>query len=121
LPKIVGHFKRKERLIELGNLEVERDFSDVRMVTKAYAALLNKEISGDVFNVCSGRSYSLKNILAIMTEIAGYEIEIRVNPAFVRANEVKRLQGDASKLNSVISGLNAIPLRETLNWMYGSD
>lgn len=121
LPKIVGHFKRKERLIELGNLEVERDFSDVRMVAKAYAALLNKKISGDVFNVCSGRTYSLKNILAMMTEIAGYEIEIRVNPAFVRANEVKRLQGDASKLNSVIPGLNAIPLRETLNWMYGSD
>lgn len=120
LPKIVGHFKRKERLIELGNLEVERDFSDVRMVAKAYAALLNKKTSGDVFNVCSGRTYSLKNILAMMTEIAGYEIEIRVNPAFVRANEVKRLQGDASKLNSVIPGLNAIPLRETLNWMYGS-
>ncbi len=118
LPKIVGHFKRAERVIELGNIDVERDFSDVRVVAKAYAGLLAKAPAGEVFNICSGSACSLKDVLAMMADIAGYEIDARVNPAFVRANEVKRLQGDGSKLRDSLGGMAAIPLRETLRWMY---
>ena len=120
LPKIVGHFQRGERVIELGNIDVERDFSDVRMVVRAYAALLAKAPAGEVFNVCSGQAYSLKDVLAIMAEIAGYEIEVSINPAFVRANEVKRLQGDTGKLRRVIGDAGAIPMRDTLRWMYAN-
>ena len=120
LPKIVGHFQRGERVIELGNIDVERDFSDVRMVARAYAALLAKAPAGEVFNVCSGEAHSLKDVLAMMAEIAGYEIEVRVNPAFVRANDVKRLQGDAGKLRRAIGEFGTIPLRQTLQWMYAN-
>jgi nucleoside-diphosphate-sugar epimerase len=120
LPKIVGHFQRGERVIELGNIDVERDFSDVRMVAQAYAALLDKAPTGEVFNVCSGEANSLKDVLAMMAEIAGYEIEVRVNPAFVRANEVKRLQGNCGKLLGAVGALDGIPLRETLRWMYAN-
>lgn len=118
LPKIVGHFQRGERVIELGNIEVERDFSDVRTVASAYRRLLERAPAGEVFNVCSGVTWSLKDALSMMAEIAGYEIEVRVNPAFVRANDVKRLQGDASKLKGVVGSLEAISLKETLRWMY---
>ncbi len=120
LPKIVGHFQRGERVIELGNIDVERDFSDVRTVAKVYAALLAKAPAGEVFNVCSGKAHSLKEALAMMAEIAGYEIEVRVNPAFVRSNEVKRLQGDAGKLRQAIGDMEAIPLHDTLRWMYAN-
>ena len=120
LPKIVNHFQRGDRVIELGNIDVERDFSDVRMVAKIYADLLAKAPAGEVFNVCSGKAHSLKDVLAMMAEIAGYEIEACVNPAFVRANEVKRLQGDAEKLRCAIGDFEAIPLRETLRWMYSN-
>jgi nucleoside-diphosphate-sugar epimerase len=118
LPKIVGHFQRGEKVIELGNIDVERDFSDVRSVAAAYTALLQKSPAGEVFNVCSGQVYSLKEVLAMMAEIAGYEIEVHINPAFVRANEVKRLQGDSGKLRQAIGDFKAISLRETLRWMY---
>lgn len=118
LPKIVSHFQRREPVIELGNIDVERDFWDVRLVAKAYSSLLAMVPAGQVFNVSSGRAHSLKDVLAAMAEIAGYEIEVRVNPAFVRANEVKRLQGDASKLYRVIGKGGNIPLKETLRWMY---
>lgn len=118
LPKIVSHFQRGERIIELGNMDVERDFSDVRMVAKAYAALLAAAPAGRVFNICSGTAVSLREVLAMMAGIAGYEIEARVNPAFVRANEVKRLQGDALALRSVIGNWEPIPLQDTLRWMY---
>jgi nucleoside-diphosphate-sugar epimerase len=120
LPKIVGHFQRGERVIELGNIDVERDFSDVRTVAKVYAALLAKAPAGEAFNVCSGKAHSLKDVLAMMAEIAGYEIEVRVNPAFVRSNEVKRLQGDAGKLRQAIGDMEAIPLHDTLRWMYAN-
>jgi len=118
LPKIVGHFQRGERVIELGNIDVERDFSDVRMVAKAYAALLANVPAGEVFNVCSGTAHSMKHVLAMMAEIAGYEIEVRVNQAFVRANEVRRLQGDSRRLEAQIGHIDRISLNETLAWMY---
>ncbi|WP_306549237.1 GDP-mannose 4,6-dehydratase [Desulfobulbus sp.] len=120
LPKIVGHFQRGQNIIELGNIDVERDFSDVRTIAHIYAALLQQPPTGEVFNVCSGKVYSLKNILALMAEIAGYEIEAHVNPAFVRTNEIKRLQGDATRLREVLGSIDCIPLQETLRWMFES-
>ena len=120
LPKIVGHFQRRERVIELGNMDVERDFSDVRTVAEVYAALLQKAPAGEIVNICSGRVHSLRQVLAMMAEIAGYPIEARVNPAFVRANEVRRLQGNPARLHGLLGSLRHIPLQETLRWMYTS-
>ena len=53
-----------------------------------------------------------------MAGIAGYEIEVRVNPAFVRANDVLTLVGSNHKLSSVIGAIEPTPLAETLRWMY---
>lgn len=118
LPKIVSHFRRSERRIELGNLAIARDFSDVRMVSRAYRRLLAVAPSGEAFNVCSGSSHSLANLIDMMDEIAGYRIDVQVNPAFVRANDVLTLAGSNSKLTAVIGQLEPTPLSETLRWMY---
>jgi nucleoside-diphosphate-sugar epimerase len=118
LPKIVSHFRRNERRIELGNLAIARDFSDVRMVSRAYRRLLAVAPSGEAFNVCSGSSHSLANLIDMMSEIAGYHIDVHVNPAFVRANDVLTLAGSNSKLTAVIGQLEPTPLSETLRWMY---
>lgn len=118
LPKIVSHFRRNERRIELGNLAIARDFSDVRMVARAYRRLLAVAPAGEAFNVCSGSSHSLANLIDMMSEIAGYHIDVHVNPAFVRANDVLTLSGSNSKLTAVIGQLDPTPLSETLRWMY---
>ncbi|WP_254640357.1 GDP-mannose 4,6-dehydratase [Burkholderia sp. GbtcB21] len=118
LPKIVDHFKRGAREIELGNLDVARDFSDVRTVVDAYARLLEVEPAGDVFNVCSGDAVTLRDAISILERVAGYQIDVKVNPAFVRAGEVKYLRGSNEKLRSQIGELKAISLEETLQWMY---
>ncbi|MGH8852881.1 MAG: GDP-mannose 4,6-dehydratase [Telluria sp.] len=118
LPKIVSHFRRAERRIELGNLAIARDFSDVRMVARAYRRLLAVAPSGEAFNVCSGASHSLGNLIDMMGEIAGYHIDVQVNPAFVRANDVLTLSGSNNKLSAVIGQLEPTPLSETLRWMY---
>jgi nucleoside-diphosphate-sugar epimerase len=117
VPKIVSHFAERAPVIELGNLDVERDFSDVRIVARAYRGLLEHDCAGEIVNVCSGRPYSLRNIVKSMQDIAGYEIEVRVNPAFVRQSEVKTLVGAPAKLHAIVGTLDPIPFEETLRWM----
>jgi GDP-6-deoxy-D-talose 4-dehydrogenase len=120
VPKIVDHFAARKTVIELGNLEVERDFSDVRVVARVYRSLLERECAGETVNVCSGHPHSLRGIIAQMQELAGYEIEVRVNPNFVRASDVKTLVGSTHKLQALVGGaMDAIPLPQTLAWMYG--
>jgi nucleoside-diphosphate-sugar epimerase len=118
LPKIVSHFRKGARRIELGNLAIARDFSDVRMVAKSYRRLLAAAPRGEAFNVCSGCPHSLESLIDTMSDIAGYRIEVHVNPAFVRANEVLTLTGSNAKLEGVIGKLEPTPLAETLRWMY---
>jgi nucleoside-diphosphate-sugar epimerase len=118
LPKIVSHFRKEARRIELGNLAIARDFSDVRMVARSYRRLLAAAPAGEAFNVCSGQPHSLESLIDMMSEIAGYRIEVHVNPAFVRANEVLTLTGSNAKLAGVIGKLEPTPLLDTLRWMY---
>jgi len=118
IPKIVAHFRRRERSIELGNTDVVRDFSDVRDIARYYLEIIRREPVGETLNLCSGRGHSLDDVLGTMAEIAGYEIERRVNPAFVRANEVHRLVGSNAKLHDRLGIGHPVPLRETLAWMY---
>ncbi|WP_425492538.1 NAD-dependent epimerase/dehydratase family protein [Luteibacter aegosomaticola] len=118
LPKIVSHFQRRADVIELGNIDVARDFQDVRFVADAYTRLLAADAAGATVNLCSGTSVSLMEVIGMMQDIAGYEIEVRVNPAFIRGNEVARLTGDNRLLRSLIGPLDIIPLRATLEWMY---
>ncbi len=121
VPKIVSHFMQRAPVIELGNLDVERDFSDVRTVARVYRGLLECDCAGQTVNVCSGQPYSLRAILAMMEELAGYEIEVKINPAFVRQSEVKTLVGSLAKLRSLLGEIEAILLPETLRWMYSAD
>lgn len=118
IPKIVDHFTRRAPILELGNLDVVRDFSDVRSVVQRYRLLLESKTQGEVFNICSGQGHSLFDVLQIMRDVSGHDPEIKVNPAFVRANEVHRLVGSSAKLDALIGKVPVISLKETLQWMF---
>ncbi|MBX9838685.1 MAG: GDP-mannose 4,6-dehydratase, partial [Silvanigrellaceae bacterium] len=120
IPKIVSHFKAKKDVIELGNLDVWREFGDVRFVTKAYSQLLNLSPKGQTFNICTGQCYSLREIMTLCEEITGHHMEIKVNPKFVRDNEVRVLKGDNHRLMTMIGGGEIPMLKETLTWMLNS-
>ena len=117
IPKIVDHFRRKAPQIELGNLQVWRDFSDVRDVVRAYRCLVELEASSIVVNVGSQALYSLQDVLDQCVNLTGHQMEVRVNPAFVRANEVKTLCADTSRLESLLGKRALVPLEQTLQWM----
>lgn len=117
LPKIVSHFRERRPVLELGNLDVIRDFSDVRYVVAAYRRLLSGKYAGQIFNVCSGTGYALRCVLDMVGALANHRPEIRVNPAFVRASEVRKLIGSTERLHDAIGVLPVIPLEDTLRWM----
>ncbi|MEJ7933134.1 GDP-mannose 4,6-dehydratase [Sphingobium sp. AN558] len=118
ISKIVDHVRRREPEITLGNTDVARDFSDVRDVVGAYLELLhNPQAIGQVVNICSGQAYRLDDILEIIKELSNHDFAVVVDHKLVRANEIKELWGDRSRLNSLIQNQERIPLRETLNWM----
>lgn len=118
IPKIVQHFHERLPFIELGNLNVFRDFSDVDDVVAAYVALLESDVCSEVVNICSGHGIALLDVIRIMNELAGYEIEVRVNPEFVRENEVPCLVGSNAKLRRLVNLPPPRPFAETLRRMY---
>lgn len=118
LPKMVSHFRRRSPTIELGQLAIARDFSDVRTVAYCYRRLLEDGLAGETYNICSGNSVSLQEALDMLADIAGYRIEVQVNPAFVRANDVLKLAGSNAKLIAAIGPIDSVPLADTLRWMY---
>lgn len=117
IPKLVEHFARRAESIELGNLDVEREFNDVRTVGEIYFRLLKQGEPGQTYNICSGRPVSLKSVINALKQITGHDLEVKVNPAFVRANEVRRLCGSPAKLEACTGKLQHPPLEETLRWM----
>ncbi len=121
IPKLVSHYGRRAPVVELGNVQVEREFNDVRMVCDAYLALLAHGQPGEVYNVCSGQPYTLQQVMDTLADLAGHAVEAQVNPAFVRANEVHRLCGNPARLQQLCAAANITlkqpSLREMLQWM----
>ncbi len=120
IPKLIKHFTSKEATIELGNINVEREFNDVRFVCEAYMSLLESGRAGEIYNICSGKPTSLRSVIDILRNMTNHDIEIVTNKKFMRDNEVYSLCGDPSKLISCIGEVNSISLEDTLGWMLDS-
>lgn len=118
IPKIVRHFKEKKDFIEFGNIEVLREFNDVRSIASIYQKLIELKPLYGAVNLCSGVTYSLKEIIEIVSLISNHQINIRVNKDFIRKSEVKKLAGDPVKLEQMIGKINHLKLNDTLSWMF---
>jgi nucleoside-diphosphate-sugar epimerase len=120
IPKLVEHFCERKPDVELGNIDVEREFNDVRTVCDVYLGLLEHGGGEDVYNVCSGNTYSLTQVIRLLQELTGHELDVRVNPDFVRPDEVRRLCGDPARLEACLGNVRHHPLEDTLKWMLDS-
>lgn len=117
IPKLVSHFARRATSIEMGALEIEREFNDVRFVCQSYLRLLQKGERGEIYNVCTGNPVTLSVVIKILENITGHTLKVNVNPAFIRPNEIRRLCGDPARLFRAIGGLEQPSLTDTLRWM----
>lgn len=79
IPKLVQHFAAAAPSINLGNIAVEREFNDVRSVVEVYLLLLTKGSPSEVFNICSGRTYSLAVVIKLLEELTGHKLEINID------------------------------------------
>lgn len=103
-----------EPVIKVGNISVQRDFLDVRDVVKAYALLMEKGKTGEVYNVCSGKSVLLKEILNILLSFSSKAIEIQVDSQKLRKSDISLLFGDNRKIKQELSWEPEIPLKQSL-------
>lgn len=87
-------------ILETGDLDVTRDFTNVSDVLDAYLALAEKGVSGEVYNVCSGLEYRVRDLVAQMIVMTGLNIQLQNDPARFRKAEQTRVVGDNSKLRA---------------------
>lgn len=109
-----------------GDLDVTRDFLDVRDVVAAYLALLASGTSGETYNVCSGREVHVGEVLGMLTRMAGVQAEIVTDPARLRPAEQRRMCGSHARITAATGWKPTIELRDTLNglldyWMQELD
>jgi GDP-4-dehydro-6-deoxy-D-mannose reductase len=96
-----------------GNPDARRDFTDVRCVARAYR-LLAARAPADVYNVCSGHTPSIAEIVALLGEVAGVRVEHEVDPKLVRAHEVLEIRGSHDRLTAATGWEPVIPFERTL-------
>ena len=105
---------QREPVLFVGNLAAERDFTDVRDVVRSYYLMLTQGQPGDVYNVCSGRAYSIQSVLDTLLSYSTVDIEVRRDPARMRPSDVPRRIGDASKLRQRTGWEPAVPFEQSL-------
>jgi len=121
VPKLVDHFLRKADHIALGNLNVEREFNDVRMVCEAYLKLLTVGEPGQTYNICTGTTYTLRQLIESLERLTGHTMTVETRADLVRSNEVHRLCGNPEKLLAAIGKPSDFALLDTLKWMLNVD
>jgi len=117
--KQVAEIRRGTRAaeIEVGNLDVRRDFLDVRDVCDAYVVLSKKGRGGETYNVCSGQSYRVGDLLRELCSLAGVHVAIRVDVARLRPVDTPEMRGDPSKMRQHTGWTAKLAITDTLKSM----
>ncbi len=105
---------RRAPLLSVGNLDAKRDFTDVRDMVKAYWLALEKGAPGEVYNLCSGKAWMIRDVLDLLLGMTKAKIEVRQDPARLRPSDVPILLGDASKFRAITGWQPTIPFEQTL-------
>ena len=105
---------RKPPVVHVGNLDALRDFTDVRDMVRAYWLALEKCEPGEVYNICSGKAWKIRDMLDHLLGLSKVKIEVRQDPARLRPSDVPILLGDYSKFAKVTGWEPTIPFEQTL-------
>jgi GDP-4-dehydro-6-deoxy-D-mannose reductase len=105
---------RRQPTVSVGDIDVTRDFTDVRDVVRAYFALLRDGQSGEIYNICSGREQSIRALLHRLAAIAGVAISVQQDPRRLRKSEQRRMVGDPAKMHRATGWQSTTELDESL-------
>jgi GDP-4-dehydro-6-deoxy-D-mannose reductase len=101
-------------LMQVGNLEAERDFSDVRDVVRAYVSLIADGKPGEVYNVGSGEAHAVQEVLDVLLSMSHVKVEVRQDPARMRPSEVPRIVCDCTRIRDQVGWQTTIPFEQSL-------
>jgi GDP-4-dehydro-6-deoxy-D-mannose reductase len=101
-------------VLHVGNLDAVRDYTDVRDVVRAYWALLDRGEAGAVYNVCSGRGRSIRELLEVLVAASGQRLEVKVETERLRPADVPVQIGDPARLEQATGWKPRVPLDQTL-------
>jgi GDP-4-dehydro-6-deoxy-D-mannose reductase len=104
----------REPVVRVGNLEAIRDFTDVRDMVQAYWLALERGEPGEVYNICSGRGYTVRQVLDILLGLASVRVEVQEDPERLRPSDVGVLLGDCTRFQRITGWKPTIPFEVTL-------
>ncbi|MEK6589717.1 MAG: GDP-mannose 4,6-dehydratase [Nitrospinota bacterium] len=105
----------RDPILSTGNLDVQRDFSDVRDMVVSYWLALEKGIPGEAYNICSEKTYSIRWILETLLKFTDRYVEIKEDSSKLRTADVTFLKGDCSKFKMITGWRPTIPFEKTLS------
>ena len=100
--------------ISVGNLDASRDLHDVRDTVRAYRAIVERGAPGEVYNVCSGQAFKIRDVLDRLIAMSRVPLRVRVDAARYRQNDNPVMFGDRTKIDREIGWMPSIPLDQTL-------
>ncbi|MFA4819922.1 MAG: GDP-mannose 4,6-dehydratase [Candidatus Aenigmatarchaeota archaeon] len=104
----------KEPVIQVGNLNASRDFTDVRDVVRAYVMAVEKCDYGEAYNICSGKTWKISDMLQLLLSMSSKKIEVKQDPARMRPSDVEILLGDSTKFRQQTGWKPEIPFETTM-------
>jgi GDP-4-dehydro-6-deoxy-D-mannose reductase len=105
---------RRPPVVRVGNLDARRDFTDVRDIVRAYWLALEKGEPGEVYNLCSGRAWTIREMLDMLLAMSTAKIKVETDPARMRPSDVPVLLGDATRFRNRTGWEPAIPFEQTM-------
>lgn len=112
----IAEIERGKRipLIELGNIEIRREFMDIMDVVIAYKLAIEKSITPDIYNISSNKSHSLFEVIELFKKLTKVNFEIRTNPSLLRKNDIPVLSGNGGKFMQLTGWIPKIKLEKTI-------
>ena len=105
---------KTENKMVVGNIDVIRDFTDVRDVVDAYYRIIKNAPNRSIYNVCSGRGIKLRDLIDTIAKTLGIRPNIIVDKSRIRANEIPSVIGDNSKLKQELGWIPQYSLKQTI-------
>jgi GDP-4-dehydro-6-deoxy-D-mannose reductase len=105
---------RRPPVVRVGNLDARRDFTDVRDIVRAYWLALEKGEPGEVYNLCSGRAWTIREMLDMLLAMSKTKIKVEQDEARMRPSDVPVLLGDATRFRNRTGWEPSIPFEQTM-------
>lgn len=106
---------RRDNTLDVGDLEITRDFTDVRDVVSAYLCLMEHGVKGEIYNICSGIERNIRDTIYTLAELANVRVNLKIDPARFRQADSRRACGSSKKLREHTGWAPKVPWHTSLN------